>query len=87
MDPLRDISIPFDFKEGIGFYLVNGGIETVHTIIKAMYDKGVPIQDLKAGTPYNDEAQKINSLFQQCYLESSNKYVDLTGRLWVVGDL
>jgi hypothetical protein len=86
IDPTRDIGLPLEFKQGPGFYQVDGNIETVTTIVKALHDTGINSDRIMAISPYNEYIREINSGFQTIYHESSHKCIDKRGTLWCVGD-
>lgn len=86
IDPHRDLGLPLNFKQGPGFYQIEGSVETVTTIVKALHDTGISSDRIMAISPYNEYIREINSGFQTIYHESSHKYIDKRGLLWCVGD-
>lgn len=86
IDPHRDLGLPLNFKQGPGFYQIDGSVETVTTIVKALHDTGISSDRIMAISPYNEHIRDINSGFQTIYHESSHKYIDKRGLLWCVGD-
>ena len=86
VDSTRDLGIPLEFKQGPGFYQIDGGVETVTTIVKALYDGGFESDRIMAISPYNDYIKTINSGFQSIYHEDSDKHMDKRGVLWCQGD-
>lgn len=86
IDPHRDLGLPLNFKQGPGFYQIDGSVETVTTIVKALHDTGISSDRIMAISPYNEYIRDINSGFQTIYHESSHKYIDKRGLLWCVGD-
>ena len=77
---------PFSLTTCDTFQLFEGSIERVFDIVKAMYDSGVPSDDIMITAPYNKELAELNNMFQQIYNEGQKSYVDPTGKLWMLKD-
>lgn len=82
----RDLSHPVDFRQGVGFYEIEGGTNMVFTIIKSLYDAGIEYQRITVISPYNEYLQEINVMFQNIFLADAKKMMDTKRRQWRVGD-
>ncbi len=89
IDINRDPKKPVKFKEGNGFYILQGGLNTVGHIIKALRDANTPMDDILILSPYRMFLEELNSTVQETYLQNSFKHEQATlggQRLWRVGD-
>lgn len=93
IDPKRDRKSPIVFKEGSGFYILEGNKDTVHTIVSTLYKKGVESEKVMIICPYKAPLDELNSIFQQVYfgdsLDASNSYyqsLPVGKKLWCIGD-
>jgi hypothetical protein len=89
IDPERNPKTPVKFKEGNGFYILSGGLNTVGHIINALRNSNVSMEDILILSPYRMFLEELNSTVQETYLQDSFKYEqDIPGgqRRWRVGD-
>jgi len=89
IDPTRDMKTPVKFKEGNGFYILSGGLNTVAHIIKALRNGGIPQEEILILSPYRLFLNELNATVQETYLEDSFKFEQATPggqRVWRVGD-
>lgn len=77
---------PFDFVTTENFEILEGTIEVVYDIIRALYQAGVNANDVTVITPYNKELDELNKTMQQIYNEMSRHVLDSRGKLWCVKD-
>jgi len=89
IDSNRDPKKSVTFKEGNGFYVLQGGLNTVGHIIRALRNSSVSMEDILILSPYRMFLDELNSTVQETYLENSFKYEQATPgghRVWRVGD-
>jgi exodeoxyribonuclease V alpha subunit len=93
IDPKRNRKIPLTYKEGSGFYILEGSKQTVHTIVSSLYKSGCESDRIVIISPYKAPLDELNSIFQEVYfgedLNAENSYYQTipTGkRLWCIGD-
>ena len=89
IDPTRNMKIPIKFKEGNGFYILSGGLNTVGHIIKALRNSNIPQEEILILSPYRMFLEELNSTVQETYLEHSFKFDQIIPggqRIWRVGD-
>ena len=66
--------------------MLEGNIENVFDIIRAMYQRKVDSSKLTIITPYNKDLQQLNSTYQQIYNDGKSNIADCRGQVWMVGD-
>jgi exodeoxyribonuclease V alpha subunit len=93
IDTKRSRSMPMTYKEGNGFYILEGSKETVKTIVKELKVRECTTDQIMIISPYKAPLEELNRIFQQIYfddiLETDESYVQPTptgGRLWCIGD-
>ena len=89
IDPNRDITKPVTFKEGNGFYILGGGLNTVGHIITALRNGNIPQEEILILSPYRLFLDELNSTVQETYLQDSFKFEQIIPggqRIWRVGD-
>lgn len=91
IDPKRNVNSGFTWKQGSGFYLLDGSKETVKNIVKSLKTKNIPIDDFVIISPYRKYLKELNEIVQDIYLppEENFRYIQDTpsgGRTWCVGD-
>lgn len=85
VDPKRDLGQPVNFKQGTGFYEVEGGVEVVQTIVQQLHNAGIDKDRITVLCPYNEYLDGLNLIFQNVYLENAEKILDKDRKLWSVG--
>ncbi|CAH6418889.1 ATP-dependent DNA helicase [uncultured virus] len=86
IDPKRDLGEPIQFRDGAGFYQMEGGAETIQTIVQQLHRAGIPESEILLICPYNEYLDNLNLIMQTTYLEKNKKMVDQNKKLWCVGD-
>jgi hypothetical protein len=81
-----DDPVPFDFVQTDNFTLIEGSIERVYDIIRAMYSQNIPADQVTVITPYNKDLDDLNKTYQEIYNEGNRSAVDSRGKLWMVRD-
>lgn len=77
---------PFDFVTTDNFNMIDGNIEIVYDVLRALYNGGVSANDITIITPYNREIDLLNKTAQQIFNETSKNVLDSRGKLWCVRD-
>ena len=77
---------PFSFTPAPNFSMLEGNIENVFDIVRAMYQRRVESSKLTIITPYNKDLQQLNSTYQQIYNDGKPHITDCKNNLWMVGD-
>lgn len=85
IDKKRDHSHPMEFKEGNGFYIIDGGINTIPAILSQV-KTAFSLENITCISPYNEFLDPINEMFQKEFLKGSRSTVDRKGRTWKVDD-
>jgi len=85
IDPKRDMSDPMIFKEGTGFYQLEGSIHTIETILTQLANV-FKVEDVTCICPYNEYIKTINAMFQDIFLAKAKSVTDRKGRRWKLGD-
>jgi hypothetical protein len=85
IDPKRDLSFPMEFKEGSGFYSLEGNINTIETLLQQLSNL-FEVKDITCISPYNEYIRPINIMFQSIFLSDVQTIVDRRGRTWKKGD-
>lgn len=93
IDSKRSKRHPLKYKEGEGFYILEGNKETVHTIIDSLKKVNIDKDKIVIISPYKAPLQELNNIFQQVFfgeiMTPENSYHQPTpsgGRLWCIGD-
>jgi hypothetical protein len=82
----EDDPVPFDFVQTDNFVLIEGSIERVYDIVRAMYSQNIPSDQVTVITPYNKDLDDLNKTYQEIYNEGNRSVVDSRGKLWMVRD-
>lgn len=77
---------PFEFVTTDNFSMIDGNIEIVYDVLRALYNSGVPANEITMITPYNKEIDDLNKTAQQIFNETSKSIVDSRGKLWCIRD-
>jgi AAA domain/UvrD-like helicase C-terminal domain/ATP-dependent RecD-like DNA helicase SH3 domain len=77
---------PFSFSMAPNFSMLEGNMENVFDIIRAMYQRQVDSSRLTIITPYNRDLQELNSTYQQIYNDGKPSIIDCKSQVWMVGD-
>jgi len=85
IDPKRDLSFPMEFKEGPGFYTLDGNIDVVENLLEQLADH-FEAEQITCISPYNEYIKPINEMFQNIFLPDVKTVVDRKGRIWKLGD-
>ena len=83
--PGRNYKVPVKFEQGNGFVQLDGGVETIETIITQMKKLGMGLESLMILSPYNEYTTSINQIVDKVYLSDNQNYTDLNGINWCVG--
>lgn len=81
-----DDPVPFDFVQTDNFTLIDGSVERVYDIIRAMYSQNIPADQLTIITPYNKDLDDLNKTYQEIYNEGNRSVVDSRSKLWMIRD-
>jgi GTPase SAR1 family protein len=65
----RNLSEDFDFRTGLGFEMIEGGVEICKKLLKGMKKNGVDMKKITILTPFNKNISEINSYAAQVYLD------------------
>lgn len=87
----RNLSIPLNFVEGAGFYILNGSKETVANVAKALKQNNYTCDDLVVISPYRQPLKDLNVIVQDIFFPEGSvmRYEQETPigvRVWAVGD-
>lgn len=82
----NDPEDPFEFVTSSNFTMMEGSIEIVYDVIRALYNSGIPANDITMITPYNQEIDELNKTAQQIFNETSRSVIDSRGKLWCIKD-
>jgi hypothetical protein len=87
IDSKRDLQYPLAFRQGTGFYQLEGDVDTVHQIVKVFHKNGIPESQISVICPYvvDGYLEKLNMVFQQVYLDQAKQMVDQKKQVWSVG--
>lgn len=77
---------PFSFSMAPNFSILEGNMDNVFGIIRAMYQRQVDSSRLTIITPYNRDLRELNSTYQQIYNDGKPSIIDCKGQVWMVGD-
>jgi exodeoxyribonuclease V alpha subunit len=93
IDPKRNRKSPLTYKEGSGFYILEGNKDTVHTIVSSLKKSGCEGDRITIISPYKAPLDELNSIFQDVYfgeeLNAENSYyqsIPSGKRLWCIDD-
>jgi exodeoxyribonuclease V alpha subunit len=98
IDKSRAIKKTMEFKQGDGFYILPGGMNTVSAILEQLYKAKYDVNDILILSPYKAYLNELNLLVQNIFLDSVKdsscelitlKYEQQTvfgTKLWCVGD-
>ena len=89
IDPMRPLNKPMEFKEGEGFYILEGGLNTVTSIVSALKSANYSSDDILILSPYKSYLTQLNHIVQDIYLENCFRYEQPTlagTRVWCVSD-
>lgn len=93
IDKTRNRKVPMIFKEGSGFYILEGSKETVRTILLELYKAKVESDKIVIISPYKAPLSDLNAIFQEVYfgetMDATNSYFQPCingGRQWCIGD-
>ena len=86
IDPSRSMDTPISFRQGTGFYEMEGDINVVQSIIMQLAGSGIHHSRVVVLTPYNKHLKDLNSIFQDVYLNDVKSTHGPKGRKWCVGD-
>lgn len=81
-----DSEEPFEFITSDNFSMFDGNIEIVYDVLRALYNSGIPANEITMITPYNKEIDELNKTAQQIFNETSKSIVDSRGKLWCIRD-
>ncbi len=85
IDPDRNLSEPMEFKQGNGFFTLNGELHTIESILNQLSNL-FEAQDITCISPYNEYIKSINTMFQNIFLEDVKTVIDSKNRCWKIGD-
>lgn len=77
---------PFEFVTAGNFSLIEGSVDIVYDVLRALYNTGISANDITIITPYNKEIDELNKTAQQIFNENAKSVVDSRGKLWCVKD-
>jgi len=77
---------PFDFVQTDNFQVMEGSIELVYDVIRALYQSNIPSDQITVITPYNKELDELNKTYQEIYNEGNRSVIDSRGKLWMIRD-
>lgn len=89
IDPNRSTRRPMEFREGSGFYVLPGGVNTVQSVATALKNANYDSDDILILSPYKAYLDPLNQIMQSTFLDTSFKFEQNTGlftRLWCVND-
>lgn len=93
IDTKRSRRTAMEYKEGSGFYIMEGSKETIKTIVSALKQKGCDSDQIAIICPYRAPLVELNRIFQDVYfqdiIDTEDSYMQPTisgGRLWCIGD-
>jgi exodeoxyribonuclease V alpha subunit len=82
----RPKDTPFEFQEEDNFKLIEGGVEAVNCVIKAMHMNGVKDTNLMIVTPRNEERKEISKYYQSIYRKDEKAIKDEEGFEYRIND-
>lgn len=85
VNPQRNFNVPVEFESGLGFYLLDGGIENIELILNGLYNAHVDVSDICIFCPYNEYLIHLNILFQNIFLKNA-KFINKNNKIWKIGD-
>lgn len=77
---------PFEFDLTDNFSVIDGDIESVYEVIKALNRANVSSENATVVSPYNKDVIDINKVYQQIYNDENRSIVDPKGNLWMLKD-
>jgi len=77
---------PFDFESSADFQILQGTIDHVNDIIKALHNCGVPADKVTIISPYNRDIVQLNNFYQHIYNNDNKSVIDGRGNLWRLKD-
>lgn len=93
IDPKRNRRTPIKYKEGSGFYIMEGNKTTVESILSSLYQIKCDPDKIVIISPYKYPVKELNDIFQQVFysdlMDTDQSYYQPTmdgGRLWCIGD-
>jgi exodeoxyribonuclease V alpha subunit len=87
----RNLVKPLEFKEGAGFYILEGSKETVSNVVKALKQNSYSLDDMVVISPYKQPIEDLNKIVQDIYLSEGdvlrfNQETEKGSKTWAVGD-
>lgn len=77
---------PFTFESAPNFVLMDGNIENVFDIVRALYRMNILSDNLTIISPYNKYLDHLNQTYQQIYNDGKAMATDCKGTVWMIGD-
>ena len=81
----RDISIPYKFQNGEGFYIIDGKLDTCKKMISGLKNKGIDDSLITILSPYNKDIPELINSHQNNYLRNS-KIMSFENKKYHIGD-
>jgi len=85
VDPRRDLDIPFTFNQGTSFFQLDGGINTIETILIQLRDAGIDAKRISIICPFVQPCIELNKSFQQIFLDGRKRY-QYKEKIWLEGE-
>lgn len=90
VDPLRNLKVPVELDiTSNSFNVLKGGLDLIRSIGTKIYESGIDLNDLTVLSPYNEEVNSINKLFQNIRWGGSKTapcLLDHNYTKWYIGD-
>lgn len=77
---------PVTFDTGDGFYLIEGDMIYIESLVRQLYDAGVDMSEIGILTPYVEYLKELNSFAQKIFLKNKKRKIDKFGTLWTKGE-